>query len=246
MPGVIDRLRDDLAAHPLMRSLPESAQEELLRASSIIHLDPGEALYRAGHAATHLFVGLRGALQIEYPTPGEDRGYVAAMLRAPWFLGECQVLHGRPWSGTAIALSPLTALALTREELEALVREQSQFALAIYREVTLRFLRAIDAWKVKPTRTPSQELARYILGYLEVVRIDDPEADTVRVRQADLGRATGLRRETVNRLLKQWIEGGLLEVGQGRLSRIDAEGLRRELHGTDAESILQTIDGVLD
>jgi CRP-like cAMP-binding protein len=246
MPGVIDALREELSRHPLMRSLSAEAQAELLQTAGIVHLDPEETLYVAGQEAKHLFVGLRGALQIEYPGPGEERGYVAAMLRAPWFLGECQVLHGRPWSGTAVALLPLTALALTREDLETLVREQPQFALAIYREVTLRFLRAIDHWKIRPSRTPTQELARYLLGYLQVVRIDDPDADTVHVRQADLGRATGLRRETVNRLLKQWIESGMMEVGPGRLSRIDDARLRQELAGIGSDDILQSIDVSLD
>src|SRR5688572_13795316 len=208
--------------------------------SALIHLDADEILYSAGAPADRVFVGTAGAIQIEYPEPGEVRGLVAAMLAAPFFLGECQVLHGRPWSGTAVAVVPVTAVGLHRAALEQLIVEEPQVALRLYRELSLRFLRAIDAWKKQPTRTPAQALARYVIGYVDLQRRHGA-GDEIKIRQVDLGRAAGLRRETVNRLLRGWVEEGRLEVTPKGLSRIDVERVAELLHPNDVE-VVQTID----
>jgi CRP/FNR family transcriptional regulator, cyclic AMP receptor protein len=227
-----------LSSHPLFVGVDPAKLDELLKKSALVHLDADEILYSSGSAADRVFIGISGGIQIEYPEAGEVRGYVAAMLRAPFFLGECQVLHARPWSGTAVALVPVTAVGLQRDALEQLILGEPQVALRLYRELAGRFLRAIDAWKHQPTRTPAQSLSRYLVGYLELLG----SSDELRIRQVDLGRATGLRRETVNRVLKGWAGDGLLEVTPKGLAHLDLGALKTFLHELDRDGIVQSID----
>jgi CRP-like cAMP-binding protein len=229
-------IRASLARHPLFAGLDGAVLDRILASSAIVHLDRDELLYRAGAPADRVFAGVEGAVQIEYPEPGEERGYVAAMLAAPFFLGECQVLHGRPWSGTACALAPTVAVGIGGPLLERTIAEHPSFALLAYREITLRFLRAIDAWKQQPTRTPAQSVARYLLGCDRIL------TGHLEIRQVDLGRATALRRETVNRLLKAWEGDGVLAIDPKGVTVRDRARLEAVLHPADAGGFVQSID----
>lgn len=195
-----------------------------------VFLEPEEPLYTAAAPADRVFALLDGAIQIEYPQPGETRGRAVSMLSAPSMLGECQVLNERSWSGTGVALLPVTALGLGRELIESLVLEEPQFALALYRELAKRFLHAIDSWKTTPSLDPSQTLARYLVAYCEVCTI----SGHVPLRQAALGQATGLRRETVNRVLKQWERDGLVALSTRGIDIEDIGEFRA--HWTDTDN----------
>jgi CRP-like cAMP-binding protein len=198
-------LFDDAAAllsqHPMFSCLTADARNAVLTRGSLLHLDAGDVLYRAGDAAVEVYAVLSGAFQIEYPKPTRHRGFVSAMLLAPTFVGECQALHGRNWSGTGITLSPVTVLAIDRSAFEELLQSHTQFAYAAYRELTSRFLGAIDAWKHQQKSSPEERLARYLLSYSEVFRRLALPLDGPALKQTALGPATALRRETVNRLL---------------------------------------------
>ena len=200
-------LEVSLRRHPLFASLSREVCREIVDKSVVYYLDADELLYTSGDPADRIFSILEGAIQIEYPNHGEARGRVAAMLSAPCFLGECQVLHGRLWSGTGVALVPIVALGIRKEELQRTFLNHPDFAFNLYRELALRFMNAIEAWRKQPVRTPTQTLARYILGYLEMTMTPVKKGKAeVKLRQSVLGCATGLRRETVNRLLRVWVE----------------------------------------
>ena len=216
-----DSVKEKLAGHPVFRSLSPEALESLVNEATIFYLDSGETLYEANAKASYVFAILDGAIQIEYPKPGETRGVVMAMLGAPSILGECQVLHDRPWSGTGVAVRPVIAIGVGVTLLERTILQNPVFGVSLYREVTLRFLNAIDTWKGQPERSVEEQLARYIAGALEATA----EADSLPFTQTQLGMATGLRRETINRVLSRWEKAGLLKTGARGLTAIDRAGL---------------------
>ncbi len=234
-------IQAQLAAHPLFETLPSTVHTELVARAALFFLEPGEILYASGTSANRVFVVVEGALQIEYPDPGATRGRVAAILTAPCFLGEAQVMHQKRWSGTGVAVTNLVAIGVTREQLEALILEHPSFALELYREITQRFLRAIESWKASPSRRPEEALARYLVGYLRVVEA----TTTLALNQADLGRATGLCRETVNRLLKRWSRTGVLAVNPKGLTKIRRAKLRKLMGAQDSEDLTQGLEARL-
>jgi CRP-like cAMP-binding protein len=229
-----------LAEHPVFAALPAESRAELVDYAEVAYLEPGELLYEAGRPAHRVYALLEGALQIEYPLPGASRGAVTAILVAPHILGECQVLHARPWSGTGMALCPVTALGVREQELERLALTHAAFGLALYREVTLRFLNAIDAWKERPARTPAASLARYVVGCLEAVGQGAARRGELPMTQLELAQAAGLARETVNRVLSGWERKRLVTRGAQGLARVDLARLRK-LAGKG--SLVQRLDG---
>jgi len=239
-------LRDALAAHPIFASLPPEAHQKIVDESMIVNLAPGDFLYRAGAPAQRVFVVLSGSLQIEHPPePADVRGFVVALFAAPFVLGEAQVMQRMSWSGTGVALSPLAALALTKEQLESLMLDNARFALELYRDLTLRFLTYINARKVQPILSPAQLIARYLLAYHQLLKnAGHAEPIDIPIPQVELGRATGLRRETVNRTLKSMVQEQRLEVGSRGLTEIRRDRLSELLEGLDLPDLLQGLSPV--
>jgi CRP-like cAMP-binding protein len=193
-----------LERHPLFAALEKKALERVVLASTEVHLADQEILYTSGEPADRVFVLLSGALQIEYPLSGATRGKVSVMLLAPSFLGECQVLNEQKWSGTGVAVTDLIALGIKKSRFVELTSEHPRLTQALYFELTVRFLNAIESWRHEPAHKPETLVARYLLARSEVLVQLGRAGDLVEVRQVDLARSTGIRPETVNRILSRW------------------------------------------
>lgn len=224
-------IAEAMAAHPLLAQLPEEVRNGFQKQGFVLTLASGEHLYQAGDDADLVFFLLSGGLQIEYPNGDDIRGKVVAMLAAPAFLGESQVLHEQPWSGTGTMVTDGTALGLRKPLLESLFLDFPTFGLHAYRELSARFLRAINAWKSLPSRGPEQVLARYILGRIAVQTYVDQvptpqKAQVLGMNQKDLAQAALMRRETVNRILKRWAKDERVTLTKGALSEVDQAAIQ--------------------
>lgn len=214
------------AAHPLFRGLEAEVLARLLGRVREVHHRAGEIIYQSGHEAQSVSILVRGALQIEYPSPGEERGPVNALFVAPALLGEAQVLATRAWSGTGVALTDLVLLGFDREAWLELLAKSPAVTRRLYLELAGRFLLAIETWRNQPELGPAELIARYCAGVrLAFERCRIPEPSELPLDQKALALATGLTRETVNRTLKAWAENGLVLARRGRLSIGDPAAL---------------------
>lgn len=214
-------------AHPLFVDLPAAELSRVLARVRIIHHEAGEIVYGSGSPADAVSVLLSGALQIEYPVEGETRGPVTALIVAPAVVGESQVLAGRPWTGTGVAITPLTALGFDKATWLGLLTDSPTITARLYLELAGRFLLAIETWRNQPVLSPPGLLARYCLGVaIARARTGLSASDELPIDQKALALATGLTRETVNRALKSWAEEGLVRVKRGLLCLDQPEALR--------------------
>jgi CRP-like cAMP-binding protein len=226
-------LESDLARCPPFHRLSAEGRKLLLGESKLACFAAGDAIYTSGRQAEHLILLLEGALQIEYPPPPEERGRVIAMVRAPFMIGEAHVFHDRPWSGTGIALDSAVVSQVERDLIEKLVVGEPTFALAFIEELSYRFLQTLESRRREVVETSEAALAKYVLSYVELTG-----GDAVPLQQLELGRATGLSRETVNRILKRWADDGHVVNGRNGLSVRSLEGLRLLLDPAQAPLLL--------
>jgi CRP/FNR family cyclic AMP-dependent transcriptional regulator len=236
----IDALATALGRHPIFCDLDDDALKHIVETAAEIHVERGETLYTSGETATQVFVILSGAIQVEYPRSGETRGPVAAILAAPSFLGEAQVIAGKPWSGTGVAITRVLALGLSKKNFVALISRYLALTRRLYLELSHRFLGAIETWRYEPSLKPAESCARYLTCLLQVFEDveDDHDGRTIPIRQVELAQAVGVRPETVNRLLKAWQKAGLVELSNHGLAVVDREGVAALVVGpTDAPLI---------
>jgi CRP-like cAMP-binding protein len=233
---------DLLGKHPLFMRLRPERRSELVEKGIQLNLDQGEMLYRAGEKAQHAFVLLSGAIQIEIPSSQGTPGMVVAMVPAPGFLGEVQVLHRQPWSATGVTLFRTVALGIDAELLEKSVGSPD-LSLVFYRELTWRFFQIITARNYHQITKAPEALARYLLSYVAVRRaVNVGVDDDVELNQAELGRATGQSRESVNRTLRDWERRSLISPLGARSFHIDESALFGLLPEGDRTLLVQPIE----
>lgn len=205
-----------LGHHPLFSALGEAERHALVRSAEEIHLAQGDVLYTSGTPAEQVFIVVRGALQVEFPLAGETRGRVMTLLLAPAFLGECQVVNRQPWSGTGVAVTDLVALGVVRAAFLELLGAHAELTRRLYLELTRRYLMTLETIRHQPMCQPAQAIARYLVALRNAQRAVQAEAagELLAVRQAEVGRAAGLRRETVNRVLSGWIDEGRIHASK--------------------------------
>jgi CRP/FNR family transcriptional regulator, cyclic AMP receptor protein len=234
----VRRSRDDLdrslARGAPFHALSEVGRRRLLDESRLACFGPKDVLYEAGAPANALFLLLEGAIQIECPKSGRRRGRVVAMVEAPYMLGEAQVLHDRAFSGAGVALREVIAALIAKSTLEQLIQTEPAFAVAYARELAFRFLQAIEA-RQQTNPEPSIALAKYIVSYCALAGCD---LRRIPLEQCELGEATGLCRETVNRTLKAWVRAGHLRVTRGGIEGVDVGALRGLIEGA-GDSLVQ-------
>jgi len=123
--------RQALLTTPLFPGLPPGVLEALIGRMALLHLDPGEILFREGETGHALFVISEGEVAVESVAVGE-----LARLGPSAFFGEIALVTDLPRSATI--------RAVTRVELLAIDREVMRDALAAHPEiltVMLRFVR---------------------------------------------------------------------------------------------------------
>lgn len=217
--SIEERVLDGLKNHTFFMEVDRERLRTLFSRTTIQLLQVGDYLFRAKTSANCAYVLLEGSIQIEFARTEHERGYVGTVLKSPSFLGEAQLLHEPCWVNSAVVLSPLLAVSLTLEDLKRIFVELPNVAFEIYKDLSFRFNRVTHAFRERETRTPEQELARYLIARTAAT-VSDPKDPLPRfvVKQAELGSVTGLRREVVNSILKVWENAGIVSIGRGSIA----------------------------
>lgn len=120
----------DLRAIPLFAGLSDDALGELARRLRRRQYSEGDIILRAGDAPREMHVVLEGRVSVQL---GEGSGRTArrAILAAGHTFGEMSVLSGSPVSATVIAQSDSVTLAITAEDLSAVLESEP----ALYRRI---------------------------------------------------------------------------------------------------------------
>jgi len=178
--------------------------------------DPGDAL--------HVITG--GAVKILLPSAEGDEAIIAT-LRPGDFFGELSLLDGRPRSATATTVEPSETLSLPRDVFRELVQQHPELRDALFaalagllRRITkhVEELHFLDLAGRLAARL--SELARQSHpGTTRDIELDWPYT------QSDLAAMIGGTRQSVNRLLADLIDDGILRLEHEKLIIIDLDAL---------------------
>jgi CRP-like cAMP-binding protein len=174
----------------------------------------GEVLFHEGDPGDALFIVASGAVKVVVPSDEGDEAILATLRRGD-FLGELALLDGAPRSASAIALEPTETLALPRSRFIALVATEPAIRDALLsslatelRRLTahvaeLHFLDLTGRLAARLARLAEEHGTRAADGS---IRLDGP------LTQSDLAAMIGATRQSVNKLLGEFMEEGLLRL----------------------------------
>lgn len=221
-----------LAAIPFFGGLDPDALERLAASMRSRKFRRGEVIFHIGDPGDALFVIVSGEVKISLPSETGDEA-ILATLRPGDFFGEIALLDGAPRSASASALMPTETVILPRDRLRELIATETGVRDALLASI---------AGELRRLTTHVEELHFLdITGRLaaRLVRLAQesgtPLADgSLRLRtnltQADLAAMVGCTRQSVNKLLGQFTDDGLLRLERDGIVVTDLEGLSATAH----------------
>jgi CRP/FNR family cyclic AMP-dependent transcriptional regulator len=198
-----------------------------------------ETIFHQGDPGDALYIVAGGSVKVLLPAPATGEPAILATLGRGQFFGELAMLDGEPHSASVVALEPTETLVLGRDDFGRLFEAEPSIrrslVLALARELrrltdhveALHFLdlpgrlalRIADLAQASSSSDGEGQARRsFVAGE---VRLDWPYT------QAELAGMVGGSRESVNRLLADFVGRGLIRFeddtlvvpGAGRLTR---------------------------
>jgi CRP/FNR family cyclic AMP-dependent transcriptional regulator len=221
-----------LAAIPFFGGLDPDALERLAASMRSRRFRRGEVIFHIGDPGDALFVIVSGEVKISLPSETGDEA-ILATLRPGDVFGELALLDGAPRSASASALMPTETVILPRDRFRELIATETGVRDALLASI---------AGELRRLTTHVEELHFLdITGRLaaRLVRLAQesgtPLADgSLRLRtnltQADLAAMVGCTRQSVNKLLGQFTDDGLLRLERDGIVVMDLEGLSATAH----------------
>jgi CRP/FNR family cyclic AMP-dependent transcriptional regulator len=217
--------RDALSHCRLFAGMSPETLDAISRTMRARRFRRGEVLFHEGDPGDALFIVASGTVKVAVPSE-EGEEAILATLRRGESLGELSLLDGAPRSASAIALEPVEAMTLPRKQFmellatDAVLRDAllAQLAAEVRRLTThvadLHFLDLAGRLAARLARLAEEHGERLDGG---AIRLDAPPT------QGDLASMIGATRQSVNKLLGEFADEGLLRLEQDSILIPDLE-----------------------
>lgn len=192
----------------------------------------GEVLFHQGDPGDSLFIITAGAVKIMLPSEEGDEAILATM-RPGGFFGELALLDGAPRSATAVALEPTETLVLPRDRFRFLIDTEPASRDALLAALAGELRRLTDHVEELHFLDMTGRMAARLLRLANGSGVPGPDG-SVRLEgpytQGDLAAMIGATRQSVNKLLGQFVDDGLIRVDREAIVIVDLAGLERTAH----------------
>ncbi|WP_369185163.1 Crp/Fnr family transcriptional regulator [Streptomyces sp. Y1] len=215
----------DASAHSKAEVLEGLVSKEGV--GSTVQFRAGQTIIQEGDLSNQVLMLREGTAKVV--TRNADGTEIVLGLREkPEIIGEQAALNGTPRSASVIALTDVTALAISAEDFRALVGKQPEAAAAVLGIVTER-LREADRGRVElATHTVAQRVAARLVALASQIGVVDEAAGVVRLplSQQDLAGWAGASREAIVRTLRLLRDEGVVTTERRQIVIHDLEALR--------------------
>ena len=204
---------DALLSCRLFAGLDERALELVATALRPRRFRRGEVIFHAGDPGDSLFIVAAGAVKITVAAEDGAAPAILTTIRTGGFFGELALLDGAPRSATAAAVDAVQTLVLRRDAFDRLVDDEVALRRALLAALAAEIRRLTaqveDLHFLDLPGRLAQHLLREIDGHDQ-----RPPAGESRLpwpyTQGELASMIGGSRQSVNRLLADFVEQGLL------------------------------------
>lgn len=195
----------------------------------------GDLLWREGDDAGQLVAIETGRVKIYRVLPNGKA--VTLYLFGPGdVFGFMPLLDGRPYPASAQALEDVSAMVVSRADLQAAFRKDPEVALALVRLLATRLRQAFD--RIERSSVP-EVLPRVAAALVTLVPEAAPAGQLLvidmPVRSSEFAAAIGVAPESLSRAITKLVDAGVLHrLAPRRFQVLDAERLRQLSSGMPA------------
>jgi CRP/FNR family cyclic AMP-dependent transcriptional regulator len=220
-------LVESLARIPFFAGLDGAALERVATGARTRRFRRGEVIFHAGDPGDGHFILVAGDVKISLPSETGDEAIIAT-LHAGDVFGELALLDGAPRSATATALIAAEAVVLPRDRFHALIASEPAVRDALLASLAGELRRLTTHVEELHFLDMTGRLAARLVRLAEEARPADA-AGSIRLRatltQAELASMVGCTRQSVNKLLGQFADDGLIRLDRDGMTVIDLAGL---------------------
>jgi CRP-like cAMP-binding protein len=213
-----------LIQHPVFQDTPEPFLLPLLVNGAFLHMRAGEYLCHERENARCWWLLLEGEMEsLRYGIDGEERIFC--------YFSPCElvaeVLMFAPDSQFPISIrarSSCRLFQMQRQDLHDLCEQEPRVAIRLLERASQRLCRRIDEVEWMARATAAQRLANYLLKLRE--RQENGVIE-LPVNQRQLAATLGIKAETLNRLLADWLQQGYIRGRRRSWEVMELETLER-------------------
>jgi CRP-like cAMP-binding protein len=215
----------------LFGNADERTLDALAAALRIRRFRKGETVFHQGDPGDALFIMASGSVKVVLPSDEGAEPAIVAILGPGEFFGELAILDGAPHSATIVALEPTETLVLHRDAFLALIDEQPELRRALLASLATEIRRLTGHVEDLHFLDLPGRLSSRILR-LTVDCEPDPDG-SIRIAwpytQSELAGMIGGSRQSVNRLLADLTDQGLVRLERDQLVVLDGDRLARSI-----------------
>jgi CRP-like cAMP-binding protein len=209
----------------ILNVLSDDERRAVLAVARRRKFDRNEVIFHEGDPGDTLHLVSQGHVALRVTTPLGDTATVR-IVKAGEFFGELAVVSPGPRNATAVALEGAETRSLHRTDFEGVIAThptvERVLVDALVSEVRRLATQLLDALYVPVEK----RVWRRLVDLVEL--FGDGTGDTViPLTQEDIAQVVGTTRPTVNRLLREGEEAGVLRIARGRIEVVDAGALQR-------------------
>jgi CRP-like cAMP-binding protein len=218
-------------------SMPLALRELVIARSRVQIYAKGQLLSIEGSPPKGLFAVLEGQVHVVATLASGDEALVHVGEPGFW-LGEFGVLTGTKTIATFIAHSKVRALFFPKTQFDLIVDQEPRYYRHFANLVYERYAALLSAFIEVQEVTPEVRLRRRLAVMAQLQQSDRATAGPISlgVTQAELSRMIGVSRQTLNTLLGNFQQQGLIELGFRKITVLDPSRLGEIAEVAEAET----------
>lgn len=217
----------ELRACTLFARMSDAMLDELAQSMRSRRYRNSETIFHQDDPGDSLHLVIEGAVKIVLPSAAGEDPAILATLRPGDFFGALALLDGAPRSASAIAMGATRTLVLRREVFLTLVDFDAELRRALLAALAAEIRSTTDQVHDLQFLDLPARLARRLLRHAERAAASGSAAGRVPwpYTQTELAGMVGGSRQSVNRLLGEFTERGLIRIERDTLVVLDPAGL---------------------
>lgn len=216
MPAIarIPAIADVLGDVPIFAALTKEEREELASRMRVRHFARDEVVFHREDPSGHFFVIVAGTVKLAVQDDS-GRVVVIAILRGGNVFGELELFDDLPRSVTVTAITETQVLALGRDDFFEVLERHPR---------AMRFMLTLLARTIRDTARRIEDLvfldlpSRVAKSLLDL-RADHGATSEIHLTQEDIAAFVGATRASVNRVLADLEQQGIIEIGRRHIDR---------------------------
>ena len=201
--------------------LPEADRRELAQTMRARTIRGGEVLYHQGDDGSDAFVVFSGLVKLALIAEDGQEALVALAGRGELF-GELALFREGPRDATATAVLAATVLQLSRDACWRVLKRNAAAQEWMFAHLAETIARLTSKYEDVVFLDVPSRLAKYLLEL-------DRSGTDLPISQEELAAAIASTRVTVNKLLADFQERGLIKVQRRHVQVLDLPLLRRQV-----------------